>query len=99
MIAALPLVARFALCTIITLLLAVAGHAAEPACPGASRVRLHLPVTRAALAHDRPVTIVAFGSSSTAGAGASAPGRASPAPLAALLRAHWAGESAAVLDR
>ena len=75
------------------------GRAAGAACPPAAPRHLILPATRAAVSDGRPVVIVAFGSSSTEGAGASAPGRAYPARLEALLRAHWPGVALTLLNR
>lgn len=73
------------------LLTLAAGHAqaSPPSCPQASMQHLVLPHTASALAAHAPVTIVAFGSSSTAGSGASTPDRTYPARLQALLRAAW----------
>ena len=55
--------------------------------------------TQAAIAHDEPVTVVALGSSSTEGAGASAPDRTYPARLEALLRVNWPEIHVTVLNR
>jgi acyl-CoA thioesterase I len=73
--------------------------AAEPPCPSASPEIVVLPATRAALAHGQPVTIVALGSSSTEGSGASAPDRTYPARLAALLRVAWPDSATTVLNK
>jgi acyl-CoA thioesterase-1 len=83
------------------LMLLVAGTAlaAESPCPVASPIRLNLPVTRAAVTHGQPILIVALGSSSTEGAGASAPDRAYPARLEALLRTSWPAENVTTLNR
>jgi lysophospholipase L1-like esterase len=62
-------------------------------------MHLNLPVTRAAIAHDAPITVVALGSSSTEGAGASAPDRTYPARLQALLGASWPDLKVTVLNR
>jgi acyl-CoA thioesterase I len=67
-------------------LMATGALAAEPLCPTDLPMRLALPATTAAIAHDRPVSIIALGSSSTEGAGASAPDRTYPARLAAQIR-------------
>jgi lysophospholipase L1-like esterase len=76
-----------------------AGSLASPACPAAPLQRLATPALRAAVEAGRPVTIVAFGSSSTEGAGASGPGRSYPALLEAELRAAWPGLPLRVLNR
>src|SRR5215218_8776636 len=60
-------------------------------CPPAPTQSVSLPVTRDALAHAAPVTIVAFGSSSTEGAGSSGPEATYPARLEAQLRATLPG--------
>jgi len=73
--------------------------AATPACPASTPRHLELPATRAALTAGRPITIVAFGSSSTEGAGATTKDRAYPARLEALLRAAWPGVPVTVLNR
>jgi acyl-CoA thioesterase I len=72
---------------------------AGPACPAAPLQRLVTPALRAAMEAGQPVTIVAFGSSSTEGAGASRPGRTYPARLEAELRAAWPGLPLKVLNR
>jgi acyl-CoA thioesterase I len=51
------------------------------------------------LASDAPITIVAIGSSSTAGAGASSPGKSYPSQLAAELKKRFARNSITVLNR
>jgi lysophospholipase L1-like esterase len=81
------------------LMVALPAIANAQRCPDGVRVRLDLPVTRAALAHDRAITVVALGSSSTEGAGASAPDRTYPAQLEALLRANWPDAPVTVLNR
>ena len=72
---------------------------AEPPCPAAVASRLELPATAAALSQHRPLSIVALGSSSTEGAGASAPERTYPARLQALLRAALPDAAVTVLNR
>jgi len=57
-----------------------------------------LPRTTARLAAGQPLRIVAIGSSSTAGAGASRPDRTYPAQLEAALRARFPGTDIAVLN-
>jgi len=90
---------RLRLSAVLVLLAAGDAGAAEPPCPPAPPRHLDLPATTAALAAGKPVTIVAFGSSSTEGTGATAPDRTYPARLEALLRAKWPGTAAIVLNR
>lgn len=73
--------------------------AAETPCPAASHAMLDLPAMRTALSHDQDVTIVALGSSSTEGAGASSLDRTYPARLEARLRATWPDIGVTVLNR
>lgn len=80
-------------------LMAAVGRADEPVCPAVPPIHVDLPMTRAAIAHDRPVTVVALGSSSTEGAGATAPDRAYPAQLQSLLRASWPDAAVTVLNQ
>jgi lysophospholipase L1-like esterase len=54
---------------------------------------------RQAVAAGQPIVIVAFGSSSTEGIGASAPPRSYPARLEAVLRAAWPTVPVTVLNR
>jgi len=68
-------------------------------CPAAASQALPLPVTRAALRQGKPLTIIAFGSSSTEGAGASSPALTYPAQLEARLRAALPGVALRVLNR
>jgi acyl-CoA thioesterase I len=58
-----------------------------------------LPRTAARLAAGRPLTIVALGSSSTEGVGASRPERSYPSRLAALLQARFPGVTISVINR
>ena len=74
-------------------------RAAETACPPVAPRHVELPATRAAFSAKRAIAIVAFGSSSTEGAGASAPDRTYPARLAAILRARWPGADMTLLNR
>lgn len=97
--AAMILAARIALCGTVLLLMAADAFAADAPCPAASLVRLDLPVTRAAVARGQAITVVALGSSSTEGAGASAPDRTYPARLEAMLRANWPDAGVTVLNR
>jgi lysophospholipase L1-like esterase len=73
--------------------------ASETACPKATIPHLHLPVTAAAADSGRALTVVALGSSSTLGAGASAPDKTYPAQLEAALRAAWPDRRVTVLNR
>ncbi len=73
-------------------------QAAETPCPPAEIPPLHLPATAAAVAAGRPVTIVALGSSSTAGIGASTLDKAYPAQLEAVLQAGWPAARVKVLN-
>lgn len=66
-------------------------------CPAVSRAALALPAGRAALREGRALTILAFGSSSTEGSGASAPRFRYPDQLEARLRA--AGIRAQVVNK
>ena len=68
-------------------------------CPPVPVAAVPLPASRAALRAEGPLTVVAFGSSSTEGAGASTPGHAYPARLEALLRAALPGRAVRVLNR
>jgi acyl-CoA thioesterase I len=83
----------------LALLLSAAPLRAEEPCPAAPTQRLSLPVTRAALSHGEPVTVVAFGSSSTEGSGATSQDRTYPARLEAGLRAALPGAQVTVLNR
>jgi len=78
---------------------ATADPAAAAGCPPAPVEAVPLPASRAALRAGRPLTIVAFGSSSTEGAGASTPDHAYPARLETLLRAALPGRAVRVLNR
>jgi lysophospholipase L1-like esterase len=67
---------------------------AAPVCsapPQVTRFTHRLPRLADRVAHREPITIVAFGSSSTAGAGASSPATTYPARLEALLRERAEG--------
>lgn len=84
---------------VLTLFVVADAFAFEPRCPTAVPMHLDLPATRTAIAHDQAITIVALGSSSTEGAGASAPDRTYPARLEALLRANWPDDHVTILNR
>jgi len=71
----------------------------DPSCPVTPPHHIQLQATRVALFHGRPITIVALGSSSTEGAGASAPDQTYPARLAAMLRAAWPDVPVTVLNK
>lgn len=68
-------------------------------CPPTAVQAVPLPVSRAALRAGRALTVIAFGSSSTEGAGASAPEFTYPARLEALLRAALPDRELRVLNR
>jgi acyl-CoA thioesterase I len=72
--------------------------AAQP-CPPAPLQTVSLPATRATVAHGAPLTVVAFGSSSTEGAASSGPDATYPAQLEARLRAALPGLPLVVLNR
>jgi lysophospholipase L1-like esterase len=72
---------------------------AEEACPPAPSQLLAMPTTRAALTHGRKLTIIAFGSSSTEGSGASGQDRTYPAVLEAELHAALPDARLRVLNR
>jgi acyl-CoA thioesterase-1 len=76
--------------------------AAQPACAAPEDVtRLMNPLARTGrrLAAGQPVKIVAIGSSSTAGAGASAPDKSYPARLAVELEARFPAQPITVINR
>jgi len=72
---------------------------ARASCPELPTSPLALPVSRAAIAAGRPLTVLAFGSSSTEGAGASEQSRTYPARLEAWLQAALPGVALRVLNR
>jgi acyl-CoA thioesterase I len=80
-------------------LLAPAPLRAEAACPPAPAAALALPGFADALATGREIRIIALGSSSTAGVGATAPRHAYPAQLEARLAAARPGAAIRVLNR
>ena len=69
------------------------------ACPALPVPGFMLPATRAVAAEGRPVRILAFGSSSTEGFGASGPLATYPARLQARLRAALPGQRITVVNR
>jgi acyl-CoA thioesterase-1 len=77
------------LCGVATLFATGGAFAAEVACPVVPATHIVLQTTRVALSHTQPITIIALGSSSTEGVGASAPDRTYPARLAAELHQAW----------
>lgn len=87
----------------------LAANAAEPAVratayacnapPEAARLTAPLRRTGQRLANGEPLIIVAIGSSSTAGAGASAPAASYPSRLAAELQQRFPGRAITVLNR
>ena len=75
---------------------------APPPCRAQSdltRPAYQLPHTAQRLMSREPLTIVALGSSSTAGAGASSPDAAYPSRLAAALKEHFPSNAITVLNR
>lgn len=77
-----------------------AGGSGAAACPrGEGIAGMALPAADRALREGRPLIIIAFGSSSTEGAGASSPAQAYPARLAERLRAALPGVALRVLNR
>jgi lysophospholipase L1-like esterase len=64
-----------------------------------TRLAYSLPRTAARLANRDPLTIVALGSSSTAGVGASSPDATYPSRLAAALKEHFPSNEITVLNR
>jgi acyl-CoA thioesterase-1 len=101
-----PAVRRFALAATLLALPAAAQPAnpqdAAVACTApAELVRFERPLAHLAarLAQRRPVTVVAIGSSSTAGLGASSPAASYPARLEGLLKARFRDVPIAVLNR
>jgi acyl-CoA thioesterase I len=90
---------RIATGFMLALLVTAGAFAAEPLCPTDLPMQLSLPVTRAAVAQDKAITIIALGSSSTEGSGASAPDRTYPARLAAQLHVSLPDDPITVLNR
>jgi len=80
---------------------ALAETAAPPCNAPLDLVRMANPLSRVAqkLASNEPITIVAIGSSSTAGAGASTPAANYPNRLAVELKQHFPKSSIAVINR
>ncbi|MFC7473728.1 SGNH/GDSL hydrolase family protein [Dankookia sp. GCM10030260] len=75
------------------------GLAAAQPCPQAPSQTINLPAIRAAVTYAAPLTVVAFGSSSTEGAASSGPAATYPAQLEAQLRAALPDLPVAVLNR
>lgn len=78
---------------------APAGASEPGACPVVQQAAVASPRLAERILRGRELRIVAFGSSSTAGAGASLPWRAYPARLEALLRRRLPGLAVTVLNR
>jgi acyl-CoA thioesterase I len=91
--------ARLAVLLLLPLLALPGLAAADTPCPKAPLQSLSLPATRAALVAHRPITIIAFGSSSTQGIGASTPDHTYPAQLQARLRDRWPDSDVTVINR
>ncbi len=70
-----------------------------PPCPRVASIPLTLPAVHAAMMRGEPLVIVAFGSSSTRGAGASDPSRSYPAVLQASLARMLPSAHVAVINR
>lgn len=88
--------------SIVAPLSAQAEPSGTPPCkPRQDLIRLSVPLKQVArkLASGEPITIVALGSSSTAGAGASSSMASYPSQLALELQRHFPGHSIAVLNR
>lgn len=96
-----PILRAFRSLAVLVLALAPLGAAqAAPGCPRGEGVSaMALPAADRALAEGRALTIIAFGSSSTEGSGASSPDHAYPARLEARLRAAMPGVALRVLNR
>jgi lysophospholipase L1-like esterase len=94
---------RFAVAVAAAIVIIPPGRAgaASPCHAPAEIVRLDHPLAQTAkrLAGGQPVTIVAIGSSSTAGAFASSPAASYPSRLEAELKAHFPKQSIKVLNR
>lgn len=109
MIPALPfrLAAAAALVAVVTLPAPLGAQSSPPsarpvpcAAPAEfTRLQHVLPRTAARLASGQPITIVAIGSSSTAGAGASTPAASYPSRLAVELRERFPGRTFTVINR
>ena len=89
----------FAFALLLALVLPDIALAEEAPCPKEPAQMLALPATRAALAQGRKVTVIAFGSSSTEGSGASGQDRTYPAVLEAELHAALPDARLKVLNR
>jgi acyl-CoA thioesterase-1 len=82
--------------------LSARAETAAPTCDAPSDlIRLTNPLSHVAqkLGSREPITIVAIGSSSTAGAGASSPTESYPSRLAVELKGHFPGQKITVLNR
>ena len=91
-----------ALAAAVVLPLATRAHAAPLACDAPlNMIRFANPLTRVSqkLNNGEPITIVAIGSSSTAGSGASSPTATYPSRLAAELKARFPKHSITVFNR
>jgi acyl-CoA thioesterase-1 len=87
------------ICGVVTMFASGVTLAAGPSCPVVGARHIALQATRVALFHGKPITIVALGSSSTEGAGASAPNRTYPAQLASVLREAWPDVPMTVMNK
>ncbi len=84
---------------VLAFLLAGSAVADDAPCPLTAPRVLKLPVASKLLADGKPVVIVAFGSSSTAGAGATVPERAYPTQLERMLRISLPKATVTVVNR
>ncbi|MBR0657479.1 SGNH/GDSL hydrolase family protein [Plastoroseomonas arctica] len=99
MTAQLPVMRRVLAALLLALPLLAAALPAAAQCPAAPVQALSLPRTRAALVSGAPLRILAFGSSSTEGTGATWPDRTYPEQLEQRLRAALPGRNVIVLNR
>ncbi|WP_431281557.1 SGNH/GDSL hydrolase family protein [Humitalea sp. 24SJ18S-53] len=88
-----------ALALALALIAGLAGPTMAHDCPATAPEPVRLPELAADLAARRPITIVALGSSSTEGSGASGPDATYPARLQAGLRAALPGREITVLNK
>ncbi|MCX7683880.1 MAG: SGNH/GDSL hydrolase family protein [Acetobacteraceae bacterium] len=93
------MIGRLLACLALLLALPAAAPPRPSGCPWVEMPPLRLPALAARVSAGQPVRVVAFGSSSTAGIGATAPDRTYPHRLQAELSAHWPGVRVEVLNR
>jgi len=90
---------RALLCGMTAMVASGGAFAAGPTCPVVPATHIVLQTTRETLSHTQPITVIALGSSSTEGAGASAPDRAYPARLAVELHQAWPDAAVHVVNK